>query len=114
LWARQCWQSRTARVRLLRSRMPSMRWTSSGFRTGVALGVARMRHLSLSRLNHRYPRVQAHPEIVQGTTEFHHLITDSLLPQADAVLHDAAALDTTIDMLDAQPPLVERLVRPLL
>ena len=39
---------------------------------------------------------------------------DPLLPQTDAVLHDAAALDTPVDMLDAQPPLVERMVRPLL
>jgi hypothetical protein len=27
--------------------------------------------LSLSRLNHRLPRSQTHPEIVQGTTQFH-------------------------------------------
>ena len=51
-------------------------------------------HLSLSRLNHRHPRVQAHPEIVQGATELHHQITDPLLPQTNAVLHNAAALDT--------------------
>jgi hypothetical protein len=69
--------------------------------------------LSLSRLNHRSPRVQAHPDIVQGTTEFPHQITDPLLPQAEPVLHDATALDTAVDMLDVQPPLVERLVRPL-
>jgi hypothetical protein len=31
-------------------------------------------HLSLSRLNHWLPRCEAHPEIVQGTTEFHHEI----------------------------------------
>ena len=58
--------------------------------------------------------VQAHPEIVQGTTEFHHQITDSLLPQADPVLHDATALDTAVDMLDAQPTVVQGLVGPLL
>ena len=50
---------------------------------------------------------------MQGTTEFHHQITDPLLPQAEPVLHDAAALDTPVDVLDAPPPLVERLVRPL-
>ena len=33
--------------------------------------------LSLSRLNHRLPRGQAHPEVVQGTTEFHHQIADT-------------------------------------
>jgi lactate dehydrogenase-like 2-hydroxyacid dehydrogenase len=70
--------------------------------------------LSLSRLNHRLPRIQAHPEVMQRTTEFHHQIADPLLPQMDAVLHDAAALDTPVDMLDVQPPLVERMVRPLL
>src|SRR5215510_13207191 len=70
--------------------------------------------LSLSRLNHWLPRSQAYPEVVQGTTEFHHQIADPLLPQADQVLHDAAALDTTVDVLDAQPPLVERLVGALL
>src|SRR5215470_5836815 len=56
--------------------------------------------LYLSRLNHWLPRSQAYPEVVQGTTEFHHQITDALLPQADPVLHDTAALDTTGDMLD--------------
>jgi hypothetical protein len=57
--------------------------------------------------------VQAHPEIVQGTAEFHHQITDSLLPQAEPVFHHATRLDTAVDMLDAQPTLVERLVRPV-
>ncbi len=70
--------------------------------------------LSLSRLNHWLPRIQAHPEVVQGTAEFHHQIADALLPQADPVFHDATALDTAVDMLDPQPPLVERLVGPLL
>src|SRR4029434_5926531 len=70
--------------------------------------------VSLSRLNHWLPRIQAHPEIVQGTTEFHHQIADTLLPQADPVFHNAAAFDTAIDMLNAQPTLVERLVGPLL
>src|SRR5262249_4833180 len=44
--------------------------------------------------------------------EFHHEIADALLPQADPVLHAAAALDTALDRLDPQPPLMERLVRP--
>src|SRR5712691_9260286 len=52
--------------------------------------------------------------MVQGTAEIHHEIADALFPQTDAVLHDAAALDTAIDVLDPEPPLVERLVRPLL
>ena len=51
---------------------------------------------------------------MQGTAQFHHEITDPLLPQAEPVLHDAAALDTAVHMLDPQPTLVECLVRPLL
>jgi len=70
--------------------------------------------LSLSRLNHGQPRVQAHPEIVQGATKLHHEITDTCFPQTYAVFDDTTALDTAIDMLNAQPPLVERLVRVLL
>src|SRR5438105_8774728 len=60
-------------------------------------------HLSLSRLNHGQPGVQAHPEIVQGTVRFHHEITDASLPQTDPVFDNAAALDTTVHMLDPQP-----------
>ena len=69
--------------------------------------------MSLSRLNHRLPRAQTHPEVVQGTAEFHHHITDTLLPQADAVFHATTVLHTAVDMLTPQPTLVERLVRPL-
>src|SRR2546427_5862205 len=68
------------------------------------------RHLSLSRLNHWLPRGQAHPEIMQGTTDFHHDIADARLPQADPVFDDVTALHTAVDMLDPQPPLVQRLV----
>ena len=71
-------------------------------------------HLSLSRLNHLLPGRKAHPEVVQGTTEFHHQIADALLPQADPVFDDATALDTTVDMLDPQPTLVQGLVGQLL
>jgi hypothetical protein len=70
--------------------------------------------MSLSRLNHRQPRVQAHPKVVQGTAQFHHEIADTLLPQAHAVFDDATALDTTVNVLDPQPTLVECLVGPLL
>jgi hypothetical protein len=45
----------------------------------------RQAQLSLFRLNHGLPRGQTHPEVVQGTTEFYHQITDSLLPQAQPV-----------------------------
>ena len=72
------------------------------------------RTLSLSRLNHWLPRGQAHPEVMQGTAEFHHQIADALLPQADPVFDDATALDTAVDMLDPQPTVVQRLVGPLL
>src|SRR5712691_9675995 len=66
--------------------------------------------LSLSRLNHGQPGVQAPPEIVQGTAELHHEIADALLPQADPVFHNTTTLDAAVDMLDPEPPLVERLV----
>ena len=66
--------------------------------------------LSSSRLHHGQPRVQAHPEIVQSTTELHHQVTDTLLPQAHPVFHNTAALDTAVDMLNPQPALVQRLV----
>jgi hypothetical protein len=56
--------------------------------------------LSLSRLNHWLPGVQAHPEVVQGTTQFHHEITHALLPQADPIFHNATTLDAAVDMLD--------------
>ena len=55
--------------------------------------------LSFSRLNHRPPGCEAHPEVVQGTADFHHQIADALLPQADPVFHNAAALDTTVDQI---------------
>ena len=51
---------------------------------------------------------------MQGTADFHHEIADALLPQTDPIFDDAIALDTTVDMLDPQPTLVQRLVRPLL
>src|SRR5215831_3137926 len=70
--------------------------------------------LSLSRLHHGQPGVRAHPEIVQGTAQFHHEITDASLPQTAPVFDNAAALDTTVDMLDTEPPLVEYLVGLLL
>jgi len=47
---------------------------------------------------------------VQGTAELHHEIADALLPQADPVFHNPTPLDAAVDMLDPEPPLVERLV----
>ena len=76
--------------------------------------MAKLNHLSLSRLNHRLPRGQTHPEVMQGTAEFHHQIADTLLPQADPVFDDATALDTTVDMLDAETAIMQGLVGQLL
>ena len=56
--------------------------------------------LSSSRLNYWLPWCEAYPDVVQGTAEFHHQITDALLPQAHPVFHDATALDTAVDVLD--------------
>jgi hypothetical protein len=70
--------------------------------------------LSLSRLNHWLPRIQTHPEIVQGTAELHHEIAHALLPQADPVFHNTTTLDAAVDMLDPEPSLVEHLVGQLL
>jgi Sigma-70 region 2 len=70
----------------------------------------RHHHLSLSRFNHRLLRSQPYPEVVQGTAEFHDQITDALLPQTDAVFHDATALDTAVDVLDPSSAIVQGLV----
>ena len=69
---------------------------STANKVAVSLGI----RLSLSRLNHRLPRAQTDPEVMQGTAEFHHQITDAFFPQADPVLHDPTALDAAVDMLD--------------
>jgi hypothetical protein len=70
--------------------------------------------LSLSRLNHRLPRGQAHPEVMEGTADVHHQIADALLPQPDPVFHHATAFDTAVDMLNAPSAIVQGLVGPLL
>jgi hypothetical protein len=44
------------------------------------------RPLSLSRLHHWLPGREAHLDVVQGTAECHHQITNALLPQANPVL----------------------------
>jgi hypothetical protein len=51
---------------------------------------------------------------VQRTAEFHHQITEALLAQADAVFHDATALDTAVDVLDPSSAMVQSLVCQLL
>src|SRR5713101_2676768 len=57
--------------------------------------------LSLSRLNHWLPGCETDPEVMQGTAQFHHEITDALLPEPDPVFHNATTLHATVDMLDA-------------
>jgi hypothetical protein len=80
----------------------------------VGCDLASLQHLSLSRLNHRLPRGQAHPKVVQGIAEFHHPIAGARLPQAHTIFHDTTALDTAVDMLNPQPTLIQRAVRYLL
>src|SRR5712691_3372592 len=70
--------------------------------------------MSLSRLNHRLPRGQAHSEVMQGTAEFHHQIANALFPQTDPIFHNATTLDAAVDMLDPQPTVVQGLVGPFL
>ena len=47
---------------------------------------------------------------MQRTADFHDHIADARLPQTAGVVDDAAALDTAVDMLDAQPTVVQGLV----
>jgi hypothetical protein len=51
---------------------------------------------------------------VQSAADFHHQIADTLLPQAKPVFDDTTTLDTAVDMLDAQPAVVQGLVGQLL
>src|SRR5262245_61262447 len=89
---------------------------SSSCRTAQVRGtnVTRPMPLSLSRLSHGQPGVQAHPEIVQGTAELHHEIADARLPQPDPVFHNATTLHTAVDMLNPQSAVVEHLVGQVL
>src|SRR5712691_346258 len=100
-------------------RMSVLVWGNSDSNNGCPDRRHRVRpvsptYLSLSRLNHRLPGCETHPEVMQGATDFHHQIADTHLPQADPVFDDAAALDTAVDMLDPQPTLVQRLINHLL
>src|SRR5881409_705903 len=70
--------------------------------------------LSLSRLNHRLPRGQTNPEVMQGTADLHHEIADAVFPQPHPVFDDPTALDAAVDRLDPQPTLVQRLIGQLL
>src|SRR5262245_50477740 len=94
----------------------TIEWTDATWNpvTGCTKISAGCDHLSLSRLNHRLPWSQTHPEVMHGTTAFHPQIADALLPQAEPVCDDAAMLDTAVDMFDPQPTLVELLVHLVL
>jgi len=54
------------------------------------------------------------PGILQGTAEVPHPIAAAPLPEAASVFDTATALDTAMDMVDPQPPLVELLVSHVL
>ena len=51
------------------------------------------------------------PGMMEGTAEVPHPSAAAHLPEAAAVFDAATALDTILDRVDPQPPLVERLVR---
>jgi hypothetical protein len=51
---------------------------------------------------------------MQGTTEFHDQIADTRLPRPDPVFDDTTALHTAVDVLDAEPAMVQSLVGQLL
>ena len=70
--------------------------------------------LSLSRLHHWLPGGETHPEVMQGTAQFHHEITDARLPQPDPIFDDATALDTAVDMLNPESAVMQGLIGPFL
>jgi hypothetical protein len=51
---------------------------------------------------------------MQRTADFHEQIADARLPQAADVVDDAAALDATVDVLDAHAPTGDTPIRGLL
>jgi hypothetical protein len=73
-----------------------------------------LRQMKLSRFNHRLPRRQPYPEVVQGTAALHDQIADALLSQAEPVCDAATALDTAVHVFDPQPTREESLVGALL
>ena len=82
-----------------------------GIKTGEPEG---LEQLSLSRLNHWLPGCETHPEVMPGTAQFHHEISDTRLPQPHPVFDDPTPLDTALHMLDASPAVVQHLIGPLL
>src|SRR6266581_7544437 len=71
-WIPSCWTIQTFKSSITsfvqKSTSASSYWTQR-FST---------KYLSLSRLNHRLPRSQTDPEVMQGTTEFHYEIADTV------------------------------------
>src|SRR4029434_5314748 len=53
---------------------------------------------------------EGEPGIMEGPADVPYQIADAHLPEAALVFDAATALDTTMDMVDLQPPLVECLV----
>ncbi len=54
--------------------------------------------------------MQTQTNIMQGTTDFHHLITCSSPQEAADVFEDATALDTPIDLFDSHPTTCQGLI----
>jgi hypothetical protein len=67
---RDCPSASDVRYRRRQGVCGSLGYAYIGTRWHVTPLSSARHHLSLSRLNHWLPRGQAHPEVVQGTTEF--------------------------------------------
>jgi len=67
-----------------------------------------------SDLRHGHPRAMAEPEVVEPTGTFHDEVTDGRTPDSQRILDHAAALDTTVDMLNAYPSAGQCLIGRLL
>src|SRR6266850_8266950 len=69
----------------------------------MSIHLIRIRHFQQSsfRLNHWLPWDETHPKVMQRTANFHHQIADARLPEAAGAVDDAAALDTAVDVRDA-------------
>ena len=106
--------TRMQEVSLVITRQTTMWKAWVGFNASHSYGLILFGTVDFIPLKPSLPGCETHSEIVQGATEFHHQITDPLLPQADPVFHNATALDTAIDMLNPQPALVQSLVHALL
>src|SRR5215471_9430326 len=68
----------------------------------------------VSRCTHELPWGQTASEVMQGTADVHHEITDTVPPQPEPVFDDTTALDAAGAMLDLEPMAMQDLVGPLL